>query len=312
MSGHWKGSKETIKIPDPLSGDPFILVPATSDRESIEFIESLNTCGKSGLHNPLKNVDRYLLYGNICAKAAQELAKPEVSEFFIHLIQRVAPKSYKQAKGEVSVTQKFLENFGGDQVRFLARSFSNPGDHDGQISSGHRWPYGPVVVISPFNFPIEIPLLQAMGALFMGNKVLLKVDSRVSVVMEQALRLLHHCGLPMTDLDLIHCDAAVMHRLLIDAKPRMTQFTGSSRVAELLSRDLHGRIKIEDAGWDWKILGPDVSDMELVAFTSDQDAYAYSGQKCSAQSALFVHRNCKALATTTSLSEVLYCIVSFE
>jgi len=31
-------------------------------------------------------------------------------------------------------------------------------------------------------------MLQLLGALFMGNKVLLKVDSRVSVVMEQALR----------------------------------------------------------------------------------------------------------------------------
>ena len=38
----------------------------------------------------------------------------------------------------------------------------------------------------------------------------------------------------------------------------MTQFTGSKRVAELLARDLHGRVKLEDAGFDWKILGPDV------------------------------------------------------
>ncbi len=38
-------------------------------------------------------------------------------------------------------------------------------------------------------------------------------------------------------------------------------------------------------------MGPDVHDIDFVAFTSDQDAYAYSGQKCSAQSALFVHRN---------------------
>ena len=47
---------------------------------------------------------------------------------------------------------------------------------------------GPVVLITPFNFPIEIPILQLMGALYMGNKVLLKVDSKVSLVMEQALR----------------------------------------------------------------------------------------------------------------------------
>ena len=37
-------------------------------------------------------------------------------DYFAKLIQRVAPKSYAQAIGEVKVCQKFLENFGGDQV----------------------------------------------------------------------------------------------------------------------------------------------------------------------------------------------------
>ena len=60
-----------------------------------------------------------------------------------------------------------------------------PGDHAGQTSHGYRFPYGPVAIISPFNFPMEIPLLQIMGALYMGNKVVFKGDSKVSVVMEQ-------------------------------------------------------------------------------------------------------------------------------
>jgi 1-pyrroline-5-carboxylate dehydrogenase len=37
----------------------------------------------------------------------------------------------------------------------------------------------PAAVITPFNFPLEIPALQLMGALFMGNKPLLHVDQRV-------------------------------------------------------------------------------------------------------------------------------------
>ena len=48
---------------------------------------------------------------------------------------------------------------------------------------------------------------------------------------------------------------------LLQAKPRMTLFTGSSRVAEKLAVDLKGRIKLEDAGFDWKILGPDVQEV---------------------------------------------------
>jgi hypothetical protein len=37
-----------------------------------------------------------------------------------------------------------------------------------------------VALITPFNFPLEIPALQLMGALYMGNKPVLKVDSKVS------------------------------------------------------------------------------------------------------------------------------------
>ncbi len=50
-----------------------------------------------------------------------------------------------------------------------------------------------------------------------------------------------------------------------------------------------GRGFLEDAGFDWKVLGPDVRDVDYVAWQCDQDAYACSGQKCSAQSMLFMH-----------------------
>ncbi|XP_020271120.1 probable aldehyde dehydrogenase [Asparagus officinalis] len=289
VQGKWKASSSWNSIVDPLNGYPFINVAEVQEAEIKPFVESLSSCPKHGLHNPLRSPERYLMFGEISAKAAHMLGQPEVEKFFSRLIQRVSPKSYTQALGEVQVTRKFLENFSGDQVRFLARSFAVPGNHLGQQSNGYRWPYGPVAIITPFNFPLEIPLLQLMGALYMGNKPVLKVDSKVSIVMEQMLRLLHKCGLPKEDVDFINSDGITMNKLLMEAKPQMTLFTGSSRVAEKLAADLKGRVKLEDAGFGWKILGPDVQEVEYVAWVCDQDAYACSGQKCSAQSMLFMH-----------------------
>lgn len=291
VQGEWRGTSRWTDIVDPLNGQKFIAVPDPSADEIKPFVESLHSCPKSGLHNPLKNPERYVMYGDISARAAAALKQPEVSHFFAKLIQRVSPKSFAQALGEVNVTQTFLENFSGDQVRFLARSFAVPGNHHGQQSSGFRWPYGPVAIITPFNFPLEIPVLQLMGALYMGNKPLLKVDSKVSIVMEQMLRLLHECRMPLGDVDFVNCDGSTMNRLLLEGDPRMTLFTGSSRVAEKLAVDLKGRVKLEDAGFNWKILGPDVQEVDYLAWVCDQDAYACSGQKCSAESILFVHEN---------------------
>jgi 1-pyrroline-5-carboxylate dehydrogenase len=60
------------------------------------------------------------MWGDITARAAAELRRPEVEDHFARLIQRTSPKSYAQAAGETRVTRKFLENFSGDQV--LARA----------------------------------------------------------------------------------------------------------------------------------------------------------------------------------------------
>lgn len=97
-----------------------------------------------------------------------------------------------------------------------------------------------------------------MGALFMGNKVLVKPAVKTALPLEQFVRLLHHCGLPKEDLSLIYSDGPVMEHILKKAPARQTQFTGSSTIAENLVKSLKGKVRIEDAGFDWKILGPDV------------------------------------------------------
>ena len=294
VAGEWQtGSVFRDDIVDPLTGTAFLSIPDTTDLAP--FIAGLENCPKSGLHNPLKNNDRYVHLGRVCAKAAALLATPEVESYFTKLTQRVMPKSWQQCLNEVIVTRVFIENFAGDGVRFLARGFSNPGDHPGQESRGYRWPFGPVVVIAPFNFPLEIPALQTMGALFMGNRPLVKVDSKVSVVFEQFLRMLIHCGLSPNDIDLVHCRGERMGELVSTAADtiRMAQFTGSSTVAERVAKTLNGRVRLEDAGFDWKVIGPDYSDewLDYVAWQADEDAYNAAGQKCSAQSIMFVHDN---------------------
>jgi len=93
------------------------------------------------------------------------------------------------------------------------------------------------------------------------------------------------------DVDFLNCEGPVAQEVVTGTPMRLTQFTGSSRVAELLSNATNGKVKIEDAGFDWKVIGPDVGDVDYVAWQCDQDAYATIGQKCSAQSICFIHEN---------------------
>jgi 1-pyrroline-5-carboxylate dehydrogenase len=97
--------------------------------------------------------------------------------------------------------------------------------------------------------------------------------------------------MPPSAIDFLYSNGPVCNELLQRTMPRLTMFTGSQHVAEKLTLDMKGRVKLEDAGFDWKILGPDVAEVDYVTWQSEQDAYAFSGQKCSAQSILFAHKN---------------------
>ena len=290
INGSWKSTNKYDTILNVLNGNVNHRVPSTCVSELNPFIQSINKVPKSGLHNPFKNPERYQMLGEVCFKTAHTLHDTEVEEKIINEIISVTGKTYDQAYKELSVSRKFLENFSGDQVRFLAKGFNTPGDHLGQMSNGFRWPLGSVAIIAPFNFPLEIPLLQLMGSLFMGNKPVLKVDSKVSIVMDSILKIMHLHGLPKHDVDFIHCDGTVMEELLTKSKVRMTQFTGSTKISEKLSKALNGKVKIEDGGFDWKIIGPkEKGNNNNIYELCNSDAYNFSGQKCSAQSMLFIH-----------------------
>ena len=117
--GEWRDTKEYFTIPDPMNGEPFILVPNTSVEELEPFRRNAEACPKSGLHNPLKIPERFVMCGEIMHQAGHELSRPDTMDFFAKCIQRCMPKSYQQAWYEVKVTADFLKNFGGDNPRLM-------------------------------------------------------------------------------------------------------------------------------------------------------------------------------------------------
>ena len=121
VGGKWCDAAAQHSVVDPLNGEAFVKVPNTTVGEIGPFVERMASCPRSGVHNPIKNVGRYLMLGEVMVKGAHELGKPEVAEFFAHLIHRLVPKSKAQCAGEPAVTRKWMENYGSDQVGRLVR-----------------------------------------------------------------------------------------------------------------------------------------------------------------------------------------------
>ena len=73
VDGSWQPEssiKSKISVPHPMKKDSFAIchVADTSVDELGPFRESLKKVTKSGVHNPIKNVERYLMYGEISRK----------------------------------------------------------------------------------------------------------------------------------------------------------------------------------------------------------------------------------------------------
>jgi 1-pyrroline-5-carboxylate dehydrogenase len=67
VDGKWTKAKTSMDIPHPMdkNSHPIFTVPDTQADEITPFLESLRKVSKSGKHNPLKNNDRYVKYGEI-------------------------------------------------------------------------------------------------------------------------------------------------------------------------------------------------------------------------------------------------------
>lgn len=102
VSGRWIGSSstnqksETLTIIHPLdrTAPPLFTIPDTSVADDLPaYVASLRRCTKSGLHNPFKHPERYLMLGEVSRRAGNLLATTQVREFFVDLITTCVPKS---------------------------------------------------------------------------------------------------------------------------------------------------------------------------------------------------------------------------
>ena len=144
----------------------------------------------------------------------------------IGLAVREAGKSLPNAVAEVREAVDFCRYY-AQQMR---SQFANGGQAE---------PLGPVVCISPWNFPLAIFIGEVSAALAAGNPVLAKPAEQTPLIAAMAVKLLHEAGIPRAALQLLPGRGeTVGARLIGDPRVRGVIFTGSTEVAQLIHRTL--------------------------------------------------------------------------
>ncbi|NLS00595.1 trifunctional transcriptional regulator/proline dehydrogenase/L-glutamate gamma-semialdehyde dehydrogenase [Rhizobium sp. P38BS-XIX] len=188
---------------------------------------------------------------------------------------REAGKSAANAVGEVREAIDFLRYYAA-QAR--------------DVLSPESVPLGPVVCISPWNFPLAIFTGQVAAALVAGNPVVAKPAGNTPLIAAQGVRILHEAGIPRGVLQFVPGSGSMGAALVGAPQTAGVMFTGSTEVARLIQTQLTDRLSkfgkpipliAETGGQNGMIVDSSALAEQVVADVI-ASAFDSAGQRCSA------------------------------
>jgi len=149
-------------------------------------------------------------------------------------------------------------------------------------------PVGVFGIISPFNFPLMVPLWFLPYAIGSGNTVVLKCSEQVPMSMQRAFELIDEVGFPPGVVNLVHGDKTAAEALVNHEKIDGISFVGSSTIAQQVAESCAKqgkRCQALGSAKNYLVVMPDAPREQVVAnmLTS---CLGCAGQRCMAASAI--------------------------
>ena len=203
-------------------------------------------------------------------------------------------KAVREADAEVSEAIDFCRYY-ADEMERLAQGSAY--DLPGETNRYHYYPRGIVVVISPWNFSLAIPMGMTVAALVTGNCTLLKPAETSSIIAAKLAQILVDAGMPKGAFQFVPGSGALVGAHLVQHKDvHMITFTGSQAVGCRIYADAailqpgqkHLKRVVAEMGGKNAIIVDESADLDQAVQGVVQSAFGYSGQKCSACSRVIV------------------------
>src|SRR5258705_10303980 len=149
-----------------------------------------------------------------------------------------------------------------------------------------RFPIGVVAAISPFNFPVLIPVVQSAMALACGNAVVLKPSDRDPSATLRLAEIFSSAGLPRGVLNVVLGGKAIVDRLVEHPDVAGISFVGSTPAAKAIREAgvaRNKRVQAFGGGKNHMVVLSD-ADLDLAADAAVSAGYGAAGQRCMAVS----------------------------
>ncbi|MFI6393830.1 aldehyde dehydrogenase family protein [Nonomuraea sp. NPDC050540] len=236
-------------------------------------------------------------------RAAERLIE-ERAEDFAQAITREQGKLLKEARGEVKRALAILDFTAGEGRRLKGETL--PAEEPRTFAYTFRTPIGVVGLVTPWNFPLAIPMWKVAPALLAGCGAVLKPSPFTPLTAALLVEAFVDAGVPAGVLNLVQGDIAAGEALVSHPRVAGISFTGSLPVGLAIHTAGAPRLlrtQLELGGKNAVLVLAD-ADLDKAVKATAFGAFGQSGQRCSATSRVIVDKAVKERFLDRLVAEV--------
>ena len=162
---------------------------------------------------------------------------------------------------------------------------------DHHLAISRRVPFGPILGITPFNFPLNLVAHKVAPALAAGNPIVLKPAPQTPLTSLLLGEVILQAGLPSGMVSILPCTNALAEQMVMDERFKMVSFTGSAAVGWMLKSKAGKKRVVLELGGNAGVIVESDADLDHAADRCAAGGYAYSGQTCISVQRIYAHES---------------------
>ncbi|HEY3122375.1 MAG TPA: aldehyde dehydrogenase family protein [Vicinamibacteria bacterium] len=284
INGEWVASeatKSTLNLNPADTRDVLGQVPMSTAEETRRAVAAARAAFPSWRDTPAPVRGRILFnVWTLMDKEKEDLAR---------LLTREEGKTVKESLGEILRTINILEYIAAEGRRIGGQTV--PSELPRNFCYTVRHPLGVVACITPWNFPVAIPVWKMAPALVSGNTVVFKPATLTPETASAVVSIFERAGVPKGVLNMVLGSGGTVGNALLDHDDvRAVSFTGSNDVgAEIYGRAARRMIRAQcEMGGKNPVVVMADADLDLAVEATAQGAFGSTGQRCTATSRVIV------------------------
>lgn len=281
IAGKWVGSKETIDVTNPATGEVIGTIPALGKTETADAIKAAEAAQKQWAATPAKQRGIILRrWYDLMMQHQDDLGRIMTAE---------QGKPLPEAKGEVAYGASFIEFFAEEARRIYGETIPSPWPAARIVAI--KQPVGVVAAITPWNFPNAMITRKAGPALAAGCAFVVKPAAETPFSALALAELAERAGMPKGVFSVITGKAReIGGEMTSNPIVRALSFTGSTEVGKLLMAQCATTVKKVglELGGNAPFIVFDDADLDAAVQGAMASKYRNAGQTCVCANRLLV------------------------